>query len=104
MSSSSSLSRLPLPLADAKTMRVSERGEIMPTLLTRAWLTLKRKNVVLCKKSCLPNAAHPIGSCVHSSPWNYEAGVTESDKDAITRAHTCMSDVGPGQKLNLQGG
>ena len=55
----------------------------MPTLLTRAWLTLKRKNVVLCKKSCLPNAAHPIGSCVHSSPWNYEAGATESDKDAI---------------------
>ena len=40
-------------------------------------------HVLLCKKSCLPNAAHPIGSCVHSSPWNYEAGVTESDKDAI---------------------
>ena len=40
-------------------------------------------HALLCKKSCLPNAAHPIGSCVHSSPWNYEAGVTESDKDAI---------------------
>ena len=40
-------------------------------------------HVLLCKKSCLSKAAHPIGSCVHSSPWNYEAGVTESDKDAI---------------------
>ena len=40
-------------------------------------------HALLCKKSCLPNAAHPIGSCVHSSPWNSEAGVTESDKDAI---------------------
>ena len=98
---SASLSRLPLSLADATNMRPSDtlgRNNYakVTTVLLPSFVQSHNETfpiamkahgaqgmLLLCKNSCVPNAAHPIVSCVHSSPCNREAGVTESDKDAI---------------------